>query len=289
MMSNSEHLSSCCFVTSVNRGKGRSAFAGPLALSLFIHLVAFSVCALLNAQAHRTPAKAAVIEIDLSAFDSGSGPQAAKVPVAVQQAPAKGSADLRGRIVPLRSPPRSAERIPLTNSVQPAPVAMSRQKPPVEIDDALATNDLPETDVAAMVTHTGTAKVGTGSGRKGMGNRDGNGGAENGRSSGGGHQAKTALADYGRTVRALIERHKNYPLAARKFGIRGSVVVSFSLNACGELQCLSLAKSSGSALLDNAGMHAVRDVGAFPPPPRHAMHGDAVSFRIPITFAIAAG
>lgn len=289
MISNAEHHPLCRFVITANRGSGRFAFAGTLALSLLIHMVGFSACVLLNAEAHRAPAKAAVIEIDLSAFDTGSGLQAAKVPVTILQTPAKGSADLRHRIAPLRSHPRSAERITPTNAVQPAPVAESRQEPPVKIDEALATNDSPGTDVATAVVHAGTAGIASESGSNGVGNRDGKGGAESVRSSGGGHQAKTAMADYGQMVRALIERHKKYPFAARKFGIRGSVVVSFSLNACGELQCLTLTKSSGNALLDNAGMHAVRDVGAFPPPPHHAMHGAAVSFRIPITFAIAAG
>jgi TonB family protein len=289
MMSNQEHHPFCCYVTTVIRGGGHCAFAGTLALSLFIHLAAFSACVLLDAQAHPTPAKAAVIEIDLSTVDKGSGTQAANVSVSALQARAKRSANLRDHIAPPRSHPRSAERTAPRNPEQPSSVSEALGNPALEIDEAHGANDSSGTDVVAVAASGKKAETASGSGSEQVGNRDGDIVAKAERRGGGGHKAKAALAEYSQMVRALIERHKEYPFAARKFGIRGSVVVSFSLNCRGELRCLTLAKSSGNAMLDNAGMHAVREVGSFPPPPRHVMHGELVSFRIPITFAIAAG
>lgn len=289
MMSNSEHLSFCCIVNSANRGKGRCAFAGPLALSLFIHLVGLSACVLLNAQVHATPAKATVIAVNLSAVDTRSGAKDLTVTASAMRPGAKQNADSRDSITPIRRHPLSSEQTSPRNPEHPSPVAEPLEDPAMKIDEAHAAIDSPGTDIAAEAAYAGTAGIASESGSKGAGGLDGNSGAESGCRGGGEHQAKAALAEYSRRVRALIERHKNYPFAARKFGIRGSLVVSFSLNCRGELRCLTLAKSSGNAMLDHAGMHAVRDVGSFPPPPRHALHGEAISFRIPISFAIAAG
>jgi protein TonB len=69
-------------------------------------------------------------------------------------------------------------------------------------------------------------------------------------------------------VRQRIERHKNYPLTARKRQVQGKVVLRFTLSDRGDLQNVSVVRSSKSSDLDQAAVEAVRSAAPYPPPPR---------------------
>jgi len=289
MTIDSEPYSRFCFINAAYRGGGRFAFADSVALSVLFHLAVFSAFALLRENAERTPHKPAVIEIDLSAIETAGSHKTSPAPVPVYQRPAEG--------IPLNRTARPSER-----SVRP-PIehaAQKKQSQPYsainpEKEKAITVNEMhaesPLAGTATTAPAAGEKAAGTPSGavKEGAGDRHGDGGEGSESRSGNGHGTKAALAEYSRTVRSLIERRKEYPPSARKLGIQGSVIVSFSLNCRGELQGVSLEKSSGNSMLDNAGIRAVCNVGSFPPPPRHAMQGEIVSFRIPIKFALAAG
>lgn len=289
MTIDSEPYSRFCFINATFRGGGRFAFAGSLSLSLLFHLAVFSAFALLRENAERTPHKHAVIEIDLSAIETAGSSKSPPAPIPVYQRPAEGK--------PLNRAAKSSER-----SVRPAieHAAQKKQNQPYsainpEKDKAITVNEMhagtPLAGTATTAPAAGEKAAGTPSGalKEGAGDRHGDRDEGSESRNGNGHGTKAALADYCRTVRSLIERRKEYPPAARKLGIQGSVIVSFSLNCRGELQGVSLEKSSGNSMIDNAGIRAVRNVGSFPPPPRHAMQGEIVSFKIPIKFALAAG
>ncbi len=64
-------------------------------------------------------------------------------------------------------------------------------------------------------------------------------------------------------------------------GIRGTVIVSFSVTRTGGLGHARIATSSGSAALDQAAVSAVRNAGPFPPPPGGA---GALSFSVPFHY-----
>jgi protein TonB len=289
MMSDSEHHPLYCFITSAFHDGARFTFTGSLALSLFFHLAAFSAYALLKANANQTHPSGAVIEIDLSAIETARSADTLSSPVSAARQKPERNPGIRDRAASVRRNRSASEKTTLKSMENPVPAPGPRTATELKTDDARTGNDSAGAVVSAAASNAGPTGTVSGEESESGGKRKGDGDGETERHGGDGHGAKGALAEYSRAIRALIERHKEYPHAARKLGIHGSVVVSFSLNCRGELQGVSLTKSSGNSMLDNAGIRAVRDVGSFPPPPRHAMQGESVSFRIPIKFALAAG
>ena len=89
---------------------------------------------------------------------------------------------------------------------------------------------------------------------------------------------------YQQQLKELIEKHKQYPLMARKGRQQGRVVIEFSINTTGTLVSVQVAQSSGHTLLDRAALKAVRAVAVFPEPPA-ALSGDS-RFQIAISFTL---
>lgn len=266
------HSRSCTFSTSPP--EGLSTLCGYLTLSLLIHLALFSIIAVQKMNADPTPRKSTVIEIDLSRI-AATHPQK----VSSQSATISGPDSAEHKSYPSRFKP-----IPATRPLPVKTVSKIADLRPLEPGPGTST-DTRTAETNTGITVPGTETAATTAGTQGM--RSGNGGEDNGdRSEADGQQTKVALAEYSRVIRALIERHKEYPPAAKKLGIHGSVTVSFSLNCNGELQDVSLVKSSNNSMLDNAAIRSVRTVGRFPSPPRRAPAGKNLSFRIPITFAL---
>lgn len=79
-------------------------------------------------------------------------------------------------------------------------------------------------------------------------------------------------------LRAAIDARKRYPTLARRRGLCGTAIVTFTINADGTLGALAVARSSGSRLLDEAALAAVRDAAPF------AAAG--CSFSLPIQFRL---
>jgi protein TonB len=89
---------------------------------------------------------------------------------------------------------------------------------------------------------------------------------------------------YQQQLKELIEKHKQYPLMARKGGQQGRVVVEFSINTTGTLASAQVTLSSGHTLLDRAALKAVRAVAVFPKPPV-AIPEDS-RFQVAISFTL---
>jgi len=83
---------------------------------------------------------------------------------------------------------------------------------------------------------------------------------------------------YARTLWAQIIGHK-----PRGIRFQGTVVLSFSLSAGGDLLSAEISRSSGMGSLDRAALGALKDAAPFPPPPAGG-NGGALSFTIPFTF-----
>lgn len=93
--------------------------------------------------------------------------------------------------------------------------------------------------------------------------------------------------DYLTRSRFLVERHKQYPLLARKKGVEGTVMVVAVLKRDGTLLRCDIVKGSGSLLLDNAALRSVRTVTRYPQFPA-GLQADVLDLRIPITFRLIA-
>ncbi|WP_275097034.1 energy transducer TonB [Sedimenticola hydrogenitrophicus] len=84
---------------------------------------------------------------------------------------------------------------------------------------------------------------------------------------------------------AAIERHKRYPLRARKRGYEGEVQVRFTVLRDGTISRVVIGSSSFRAVLDRAASRAVQDLGRFAPIPPQ-LGRDRWEFQVPIRFAI---
>jgi protein TonB len=75
-------------------------------------------------------------------------------------------------------------------------------------------------------------------------------------------------AHYTKIVQQWIEAHWEYPDLAKQHGLQGRVVVQFTIRQNGEVTLLELVRSSGSALLDEEAVRAIRAAAPFRPFPR---------------------
>ncbi len=82
-----------------------------------------------------------------------------------------------------------------------------------------------------------------------------------------------------------IERHKRYPLRARKKGYEGEVLVLFTVLRDGTISEVGIGSSSLRVILDRAASKAVTDLGRFEPIPPQ-LDRDHWEFRVPIRFAM---
>jgi protein TonB len=84
-------------------------------------------------------------------------------------------------------------------------------------------------------------------------------------------------------LRATIERHRGYPLAARRRHLEGTAILRFSVMRNGQLSGVQLARSSGEGLLDTAALNAVRAVEIFPAAPLD-VEGEQFTLELPVVF-----
>lgn len=94
------------------------------------------------------------------------------------------------------------------------------------------------------------------------------------------------LADYRRSLQALLEKSKRYPPQARLRRMEDEVIVSFTINEEGGLETCTLVSSAGFGLLDDAALAAIRDAAPFPAPPAGLAQasGEPITFEVPIVF-----
>ncbi|WP_349435291.1 energy transducer TonB [Pararhizobium sp. A13] len=92
-----------------------------------------------------------------------------------------------------------------------------------------------------------------------------------------------AESNYKGKVRSKVQRHFRYPKAADRAGIKGTVQVSFTILANGGVSNVRISKSSGSPVLDEAALDAVRGAEPFPKIPDAANRG-SWAFNIPLQF-----
>jgi len=91
---------------------------------------------------------------------------------------------------------------------------------------------------------------------------------------------------YAAMIRARIEEKKRYPLAARHMGMQGVTTVRFVITSSGELVGVEVVRSSGSRVLDEAALKAVREAAPFPRPPHPFDEKPKLTFVVSLTFQL---
>lgn len=82
-----------------------------------------------------------------------------------------------------------------------------------------------------------------------------------------------------------LNRHKQYPDAARNNRAQGTVVVAFEVNRLGQIVASHVAKSSGSSALDHEALAVLKRASPLPAPP-DLVAVAAVELTLPIHFRI---
>lgn len=84
---------------------------------------------------------------------------------------------------------------------------------------------------------------------------------------------------------AHLQRYKRYPRLARSRQITGTVHLSFSIDRSGVVLRSTISQSSGSSLLDNAGMQMLQRADPLPPPPPE-LPPAMLSIEVPVRFTL---
>ena len=100
---------------------------------------------------------------------------------------------------------------------------------------------------------------------------------------------KAARKAYARGMHASRESHKRYPIAARRLGLEGDVVVKIKVDRVGKLIGLpSVAKSCGHEVLDKEALRMVKQAAPFLPLPS-AFEKDSATIKLPVRFRLKTG
>ena len=76
------------------------------------------------------------------------------------------------------------------------------------------------------------------------------------------------LAPFTKKIESWIEAQWEYPDLAKHYGLQGKVTVEFTVLQNGHIDLLSVVRSSGSNLLDDEAVRAIKAAAPFPPIPR---------------------
>jgi protein TonB len=76
------------------------------------------------------------------------------------------------------------------------------------------------------------------------------------------------LAPFTKIIERWIEAEWEYPELAKYHGLQGKVTVEFTVLQSGQVDLLSVVRSSGSNLLDEEAVRAIKAAAPFPPIPR---------------------
>jgi protein TonB len=93
------------------------------------------------------------------------------------------------------------------------------------------------------------------------------------------------ITSWHRQIALSIERHKGYPAAAQARHETGIAQVTFAIDRRGKVVTHKIARSSGSAALDQETIDTLRRAQPFPPPPPN-MPGETFEFTVPIRFKV---
>jgi protein TonB len=94
-----------------------------------------------------------------------------------------------------------------------------------------------------------------------------NGGPEQGSGSVSLYTTDPKYVTYVGKIRQSIESEWQYPEVALRYGLQGKLALEFTILGDGHLEGLRLLRSSGSSLLDDEALRAIKAAAPFPPIP----------------------
>lgn len=281
----------------VNYGLGRKSWLLAASLALLSYLVlalwlAYSPTSVTSGQAKAVGSGGVEISLGPAGREAGAtsppaAPAAKTEPVATQSekpTPAATTLDTANPItaqamsaIPPKQPkalnkvPASAQPVQAQPTVEPLP-EMPAPKPAT--DNAANTSD---TDTAFSSEAPDTALGAAGQGGDTATNDQGSG--DN--IAGGGLPGDTA--DYAATLLAWLEKHKDYPRAARSRRQQGTVLLYFVLDAQGYVSQQRIEQSSGFAVLDNEALKMLQRAQPLPTMP-NSLHQAPLELVVPVQF-----
>ncbi|MEM7530006.1 MAG: energy transducer TonB [Pseudomonadota bacterium] len=98
-------------------------------------------------------------------------------------------------------------------------------------------------------------------------------------------ERQSLLHALGARVLAAIAQERHYPRQALRRRVEGTVTLEVTIDRSGGLMNLSVRRSSGQRILDDAASNAARAVHRFPQAPDE-LPGGPFTFAIPVRFAI---
>lgn len=289
-------------------------FSGPLLVSLALHLVLLLAVTGVRWSLPQAPKGApekpalpkdpltAVVQVDLSALplpgigkatDVGRAPRQPAAPATKQSVPVSPAL-----VAPSKAKPAAVNRrdLPVTvpaaapvaaTTPKPAPAAKLEHPAPAGTVPTLETTRLEPQD-AGTPQHAAAGAPGAAGGGTGIASK-----------AAGGEGIKAGAAGVGRTgagsarrgsyqgqIKALIEAHKKYPVAARKLGREGRCERRLVLARDGSLKQVETVSSCGHPFLDAAATRAITDVSKFPPLPDEFGAGQE-SFTVTMSFSLS--
>jgi periplasmic protein TonB len=99
------------------------------------------------------------------------------------------------------------------------------------------------------------------------------------------HASAAQIRSWYSSIVQQLERHKSYPLAARRRGETGEVELAFSIDREGHVLSSKIVKSSGYAVLDQETMTTLQRAAPFPLAP-NGLDGEKFDFTVPVKFNI---
>lgn len=231
-----------------------------------------------------------VVDLATSNFSQGSGHEGGGGGAAAFPEPLK-EADVAKRVETVQQAQTQPQPVVPEPTAVKTPDAVSVPDSAPSTSSSSSSSSAPAATVGGsgegMGSGTGTGS-GTGSGSgsgsgAGSGTGDGQGygeGSGAGQGSGDGNVSGTGTSPFDAAgFRAAIDANKQYPYMAIKRRLEGSVSVVCTIDTSGSIVSVSLGSSSGSDILDDAALEAVRAVGSFPNPT-----GQTVTVSTPVNF-----
>jgi len=236
-------------------GPERKVWGSAAGVALALHGVV-ATAAVLLAVPHSPPVPEPVVLVDLP-----PAPPSAAAPVAVNQPQAVASVQPVTHLAT-----QSRVDAPLVRTLVPADAVTL--PPPVPVQRAAPAEARPALQPAAAPAlsrpdSAAPASVGAGSDPR----------------------AKAREADYFATLSAYLNRRKSYPADARQARQQGIVTVRFTVDRTGGVSAISLKKSSGHAVLDDATLALLQRVAPLPKMPA-SMARDSITLSLPIEYSL---
>ncbi|GFO69039.1 hypothetical protein GMLC_26180 [Geomonas limicola] len=297
---------------------GMPRFGGPLLVSLALHLVLLLAVtgvrwsmqqvpkgAPEDSVLHKDPLAVAV-QVDLSSLPLPGVGSTSFVGVATRppaaEAAAKQTAILPVVVAPARPMAAATDRKGiLSPAAAPVAAALADPLPASKGVSAATAGTVPGSSTTRTEPHAAAtpqqAALGAphaagpgaaGAGASGAASKAGAGQGAQAGGGGAGNSGAVRRGSYQGRIKALIEAHKKYPVAARKLGREGRCDRRLVLARDGSLKQVDSVSSCGHPFLDAAATRAITEVGTFPPLPEE-FGAPQESFTVTLSFSLSDG